>query len=152
MTGSSWTGTLFGKMKLLWRPWHNLGFTQPRLDWLKAVRTFIYEKFQSILLYIECLKWKSPGRVWLCDQNTGVGSSSFSRGSSQPRDWTQVSRTGGRFFTSWATREAPYSLPFSWIQLPECRLAWQKRIRFRCGNGNPLQDTCLENSMDRGAS
>ena len=30
----------------------------------------------------------------------------FSRGSSQPRDWTQFSRIVGRFFTSWATREA----------------------------------------------
>ena len=30
----------------------------------------------------------------------------FSRRSSQPRDWTQVSHIAGRFFTSWATREA----------------------------------------------
>ena len=30
----------------------------------------------------------------------------FSRGSSQPRARTQVSRLGGGFFTSWATREA----------------------------------------------
>ena len=30
----------------------------------------------------------------------------FSRGSSQPRDQTQVSRIAGRFFTSSATREA----------------------------------------------
>ena len=30
----------------------------------------------------------------------------FSRGSSQPSDWTQVSHTAGRVFTSWATREA----------------------------------------------
>ena len=30
----------------------------------------------------------------------------FSRGSSQPRDGTQVSRIAGGFFTSWATREA----------------------------------------------
>ena len=30
----------------------------------------------------------------------------FSRGSSPPRDWTQVSCTAGRFFTIWATREA----------------------------------------------
>ena len=44
--------------------------------------------------------WNSPG------QNTGVGSLLFSRGSSQPRDQTQVSRTAGGFFTSWATREA----------------------------------------------
>ena len=31
----------------------------------------------------------------------------FSRGSSQPRDRTQVSCTAGRFFTVWATRETP---------------------------------------------
>ena len=31
----------------------------------------------------------------------------FSRGSSQPRVQTQVSCIAGRFFTSWATREAP---------------------------------------------
>ena len=30
---------------------------------------------------------------------------SFSRRSSQPRDWTQVSRIVGRCFTVWATRE-----------------------------------------------
>ena len=29
----------------------------------------------------------------------------FSRGSSQPRDWTLDSCIAGRFFTSWATRE-----------------------------------------------
>ena len=29
-----------------------------------------------------------------------------SRESSQPRDWTQVSHSAGRFFTSWATKEA----------------------------------------------
>ena len=30
----------------------------------------------------------------------------FSRGSSQPRDRTQVSRIAGRFFTCWVTKEA----------------------------------------------
>ena len=30
----------------------------------------------------------------------------FSRGASQPRDRTQVSHIAGRFFTSWATKEA----------------------------------------------
>ena len=29
----------------------------------------------------------------------------FSRGSSWPRDWTQVSCIAGRFFTIWATRD-----------------------------------------------
>ena len=36
---------------------------------------------------------------------------SFSRGSSQPRDWTQVSHTAGRLFTVWATRKA---IPAIW--------------------------------------
>ena len=31
----------------------------------------------------------------------------FSRGSSWPRNWTGVSCIAGRFFASWATREAP---------------------------------------------
>ena len=44
--------------------------------------------------------WNSPG------QNTGVVAFPFSRGWSQSRDWNQVSRIAGRFFTSWATREA----------------------------------------------
>jgi len=30
----------------------------------------------------------------------------FPRGSSQPRDWTQVSHIAVGFFTGWATREA----------------------------------------------
>ena len=34
----------------------------------------------------------------------------FSRGSSQTRDQTQVSRIAGRFFTSWVTREALWQL------------------------------------------
>ena len=47
--------------------------------------------------------WNSSG------QNTGVGwewvAISFSKGSSQPKDWTQVSCIAGGFFTSLATRE-----------------------------------------------
>ena len=43
----------------------------------------------------------SPGK------NTGVGCHALLQGSSQPRDWTQVSCIAGRFFTIWATREAP---------------------------------------------
>ena len=34
------------------------------------------------------------------------GAFTFSRGSSQLRNWTQVSHIAGGFFTSWATREA----------------------------------------------
>ena len=59
---------------------------------------------------------------------------SFSRGSSRPRDWTQVSCIGGRRFNLWATREAcpvTYSLttpPFvilgNWLVVK-----WVKHIR-----------------------
>ena len=77
------------------------------------------------------VKWKSLSRIQLfvthrlytpgnfLGQNTGVCivhwilqarilewvAFPFSRGSTQPRDWTQVSRIAGKFFTSWATRE-----------------------------------------------
>ena len=40
-------------------------------------------------------------------KNTGVGSLPLHLGSSRPRNWTRVSCSGGRVFTSWATREAP---------------------------------------------
>ena len=41
----------------------------------------------------------------------------FSRGSSHPRNWAQVSRTAGRFFTSWATKETQeYWKEFSSVQ------------------------------------
>ena len=45
--------------------------------------------------------WNSPG------QKTGVVAFPFSKESSQPRDWTQVSCiNAGSFFTSWAIGEA----------------------------------------------
>ena len=44
--------------------------------------------------------WNSPG------QNTGVVAFIFSRGSSQPRDRTQLSHIASGFFTSWAARGA----------------------------------------------
>ena len=64
----------------------------------------------------ELWKWKSLSGVWLfaTPWTTQILRARilewvafpFSRGSSQHKDWTQVSRIGGRFFTSWATREA----------------------------------------------
>ena len=39
----------------------------------------------------------------------------FSRGSSQPRDWTQVSCIAGGFFTNWAMREAQV---LEWVAYP----------------------------------
>ena len=64
------------------------------------------------------VKWESLSRVRLFETSWTIRSMEFlwarilewvafpfSRGSSQQRDWTQVSRTADRFFTSWATRE-----------------------------------------------
>ena len=39
---------------------------------------------------------------------------SFFGGSSQPRNWTWISCIAGRFFTDWATREAPYITISMW--------------------------------------
>jgi len=64
------------------------------LDSLSCVQLFVTPWTNS--------PWNSPG------QNTGVGSCSLLQRSSQPRDRTQVSHIAGRFFTSWATREAFY--------------------------------------------
>ena len=44
----------------------------------------------------------------------------FSRGSSQPKDRTQVSHIAGRFFTIWATREAQSYIVEMAVQLYEC--------------------------------
>ena len=41
----------------------------------------------------------------------------FSRGSSQPGDWTQVSCIAGRFFTSWATDEIRSDQSLSCVRL-----------------------------------
>ena len=62
----------------------------------------------------------------------------FSRGSSWPRDQTQVSCIAGRFFTIWATKEALGLIP---------GLGRSPGER----NGNPLQYSCLGNPTDRGA-
>ena len=53
----------------------------------------------------------------------------FSRGSSQPRDRTQVSSTAGRFFTSWATRETRWRL--TWKPLCQKNEELKKQSRPR---------------------
>ena len=53
----------------------------------------------------------------------------FSRGSSQTRDWTQVSHIAGGFFTSWATREALRIL--EWVAYPFS--SWCSRPKNRTG-------------------
>ena len=40
---------------------------------------------------------------------------SFSKGSSRPRDWTQVSHIAGRHFTVWATSEVLFPQKVYWV-------------------------------------
>ena len=57
---------------------------------------------------------------------------SFSRGSSRPRDRTQVSHIAGRCFTLWATREAPLWINYlliSWLQSPSTVILEPKKIK-----------------------
>ena len=91
----------------------------------------------------------------------------FSRGSSLPRDQTQVSCIAGRFFTSWATRIAHLCIHTKHCHFPGGTVVKNPPVSagdtgavgsilgsgrpLGEGNGNPLQYFCLENSMDEGA-
>ena len=79
----------------------------------------IYRIFTVLFLLYTCIiwKWKSLSHTRLFAPPWTVHgilqarivewvAFPFSRGSSQPRDWTQVSHFADGFFTSWATREA----------------------------------------------
>ena len=73
--------------------------------------------------------WDSPGK------NTGVDSIPFSRGSSQPRDWNQVSHIAGRCFTILVPREALWHRePCSVFcnDLNEKRRIWKRRDTCIC--------------------
>ena len=67
----------------------------------------------------------------------------FSRGSSQPRDWTQLSHIAGRFFTSWATREAWQG----WVQVAGLSsgtiVTWKKREKYSFPKGSTTRVLCL---------
>ena len=80
----------------------------------------------------------------------------FSRGSSQPRDQTQVSHIAGRFFTSWATKEAqtpwnymPNIQPSVHIQLPGERIiifsknVYDLQERLRTATHRSLMETII---------
>ena len=62
---------------------------------------------QLCLTFCDPMDYSPPGSSVHGDspgKNIGVGCHALQ--SSPPRDWTQVSRIAGRFFTSWAMKEA----------------------------------------------
>ena len=75
---------------------------------------------RSPALWVDSLLSEPPQKP----KNTGVDIYPFSRGSSQPRNWTRVSCIAGGFFTSWATREA-------WIKAKHLKIVtklWHRMI------------------------
>ena len=64
-----------------------------------------------VLVSQSCLTLCNPMDCSPPGKNTGVGSHSFSRESSWPRDQTQTSCIAGRFFTIWVTRSYWYYGP-----------------------------------------
>ena len=85
----------------------------------KASYQRVYNISFKIYMYTSEVKWKLLSHVWLFLTPWTIVHGilqarilkwvaiPFSRGSSQPRDRTQVSHIAGGFFISWATREAP---------------------------------------------
>ena len=95
-------------------------------------------------------EWKSLRHVQLCTVH-GILQTRilewvdfpFSRGSSQPRDRTQVSAIAGRIFTSWATREAKMPKGEGLMGRREiCNCPW----RFHQGQ----RETMRERDMEEG--
>ena len=110
---------------LAWRiPWTeepgrlpSMGLPRVGRDWMTFNHSVLLWNARSILAMKNQVKVKvAQSCLTLCDPVDCIvhgllqarilawEAFPFSRGSSQPRDWTQVSHIAGGFFTSWATR------------------------------------------------
>ena len=79
------------------------------------------------------LRSEPPGKP----KNTGMSSLPFSRGSFWPRNQTRVPCIAGRFFTSWATREAQcYSL---WGHKDSDMTEWLNNNKVSPGNSSAVK-------------
>ena len=101
--------------------------------WPCFLQTFVFSfQYRMHVLSPHCVwlfatPWtvgcQTPLSIWILQARTlqWIAKPS-SRGSSQPRDWTQVSCIAGGFLTVWATREAHYSM------MKISKLSSQKKI------------------------
>ena len=69
----------------------------------------------------------------------------LSRGSSQPRDWTQVFHIAGRLFTNWAIREAWWKNPMDGGAVHWVAKSWKRLsdLLSRIGEGNTTHYSVL---------
>ena len=104
--------------------------------------------------FSSCDSWALEHRINSCGQDAYVAPRHV--GSSWIRDPTRVSCLSRQILSHWATREAPQNYNF-WNALNLCLsvlfLLYYWVVVYRIGevNDNPLQYSCLENPMDRGA-
>ena len=126
----------------MWETWvRSLGWEDP-LEKGKATHSIILAWRIPLSLHYCIVVVQSLSRVWLLATPSTAAhqaplsmgilqarilewiSYPFSRGSSQPRDWTQVSCIAGRFFTPWVTREdlGHNSYARKWKSLSHVRL------------------------------
>ena len=100
---------------------YNLNWREKRIfsDWFKDSHNKDSELPTNIYVFILSVvsdymaPWTVAFQASLSMRNLQAGilewvATPSSRGSSQPRDWAQVSCIAGGFFTIWATREVQY--------------------------------------------
>ena len=69
----------------------------------------------------------------------------FSRGSLWPRDWTQISGTADRFFTTWANRKSGIKRPCKMVFFfPAAKIA-EALAFFPCSDSLKRNSTCRAN-------
>ena len=107
-----------------------------QVEWVKVTQSCLTlcDYTVHVILQARILEW---------------GAIPFSRGSSQPRDWIQVSCIAGKFFTSWATRETlsgasgkkpacqswrhKRCLFYPWVRKIPWRMSWQPTLVYLPG-------------------
>ena len=88
-------------------------------------------EIESCSVVLDSLQHYALYRPWnSLGQNTGVVAFPFSRGSLQPRDWTQVSCIAGRFFTSWATIHTIYIFIFDGLHCNSLKTCLQRMFDY----------------------
>ena len=144
-----WVFNLFGfKFILLLQ---KASFYQLSISYLELKGLKVTQSCRNLWPHGLYSSWNSPARMleWVAVP--------FSRGSAQPRDWTQVSQIAGSSSLPAEPPATPEGLPCSSNSKESaCNTGVPGSLSGSgrsCGeeNGNPLQYSCLENPMDRGA-
>ena len=86
------------------------GFFTTWATWEMKVKVLVAQSYLILCEPMDCSLARSSVHGFLQSRILEWVAISFSRGSSQPRDWTQVSCIAGRFLTVWAMWEATWQM------------------------------------------